>query len=94
MIFYYYNSAHEHRFVKTHIYRLLYSDRVVIAWTYIGFVNGGFEILWCEYLWVVTFSCGGGGGFGGPPPRKCRNMKCSRSDSRHILGLLRVIYIV
>ena len=30
-------------------------------------------------------------GFGGPPPRKCRNMKCSRSDSRPILGLLRAI---
>ena len=30
------------------------------------------------------------GGFGGPPPRKFRNMKCSRSDSRPILGLLRV----
>ena len=23
---------------------------------YIGFVNGGFEILWCEYLWVATSS--------------------------------------
>ena len=34
--------------------------------------------LWCEYLWIVIFSCGG---FGGPPPRKFRNMKCSRSDS-------------
>ena len=32
----------------------------------------------------------GGGGVGGPPPRKFRNMKCSRSDSSHILGLLRV----
>ena len=31
---------------------------------------------------VSNFSCGG---FGGPPPRKFRNMKCSRSDSRHIL---------
>ena len=30
------------------------------------------------------------GGFGGPPPRKFRNMKCSRSDSMTILGLLRV----
>ena len=29
-------------------------------------------------------------GVWGPPPRKCRNMKCSRSDSRHILVLLRV----
>ena len=36
---------------------------------------------------VVTFPCGG---FGAPPPRKFRNMKCSRSDSRHILVLLRV----
>ena len=54
---------------------------------YIGFVNRGLEILWFEYLWVATSSCGG---FGGPPPRKFRNMKCSRSDSRPILGLLRV----
>ena len=45
----------------------------------IGFENWGFEILWCEYLWVVTSPCGG---FGSPPPRKFRNMKCSRSDSR------------
>ena len=22
---------------------------------------GGFEILWCEYLWVATFPCGGMG---------------------------------
>ena len=55
---------------------------------YIGFVNGGFKILWCEYLWVAASPCGG---FGGPPPRKFRNMKCSRSDSRPILGLLRAI---
>ena len=41
---------------------------------YIGFVNGVFEMLWCEYLWVAKF----------------RNMKCSRSDSMTILGLLRV----
>ena len=54
---------------------------------YIGFVNGGFDILWCEYLWVATSPCGG---FGGAPPRKFRNMKCSRSDSMTILGLLRV----
>ena len=49
-------------------------------------------MLWCEYWWLATFSCGGGGGFGGAPPRKFRNMKCSRSDStcRHILVLLRV----
>ena len=33
----------------------------------------------------------GGGVFGGPPPRKFRNMKCSKSDSRPILGLLRAI---
>ena len=26
-----------------------------------------------------------------PPPRKCRNMKCSKSVSRPILGLLRAI---
>ena len=44
-----------------------------------GFVNGGFEILWYEYLWVVISFLGG---FGGSPPRKFRNMKCSRSDSR------------
>ena len=36
----------------------------VITWVCIGFVNGGFEILWCEYLWVATSPCGG---FGGPP---------------------------
>ena len=29
-------------------------------------------------------------GFGGAPTRKFRNMKCSRSDSRPMLGLLRV----
>ena len=34
---------------------------------YIGFVNRGFEILWCEYLWVATSPCSG---FGGPPPKK------------------------
>ena len=28
----------------------------------------------------------GSGGFGGPPPINLRNMKCSRSDSRPILG--------
>ena len=33
---------------------------------YIGFVNGGVEILWSEYLWVATSPCGG---FGGPPHR-------------------------
>ena len=63
------------------------SYRAVITWVYIGFVNGGFQILWCEYLWVASSPCGG---FGGPLPRKCRNMKSSRSDSRPILGLLRV----
>ena len=51
----------------------------------IGFVNRGFEILWCEYLWVTTSPCGW---FGGPHPRKFRNMKCSRSDSRPNLGPL------
>ena len=45
---------------------------------YIGFVNGGFEMLSCKYLWVATSPCGG---FGGPAPRKFKNMKCSRSDS-------------
>ena len=52
---------------------------------YIGFVNRGFEILWCEYLWVGTSPSGGF-----RPPRKFINLKCSRSDSRPILGLLRV----
>ena len=28
---------------------------------YIGFVNHGFEIIWCEYLWVATSRCGGFG---------------------------------
>ena len=55
---------------------------------YIGFVNVGLEILWCEYLWVAISPCGG---FGGLPPRNFRNMKCSRSDARPILGLLRDI---
>ena len=52
MIFYYYNSAYEHIFVK-----LIYIDRYTVyrAWVYIGFVNGGLEILWCEYLWVGKF---------------------------------------
>ena len=36
------------------------------------------KILWYEYLWVAT-PCGG---VWGPPPRKFRNMKCSRGDSR------------
>ena len=49
--------------------------------------RSGFEIEWCEYLWVATCPCGG---FGGPPPRKCINMKCSRSDFRSILDLLRI----
>ena len=40
-------------------YRLLYSYRAVITWVYIGFVNRGFEILWCEYSRVATFPCGG-----------------------------------
>ena len=48
-------------------YRPLYSYRAVMTWVYIGFVNGGFEILWCEYLWVATSPCGG---FGGVLPRK------------------------
>ena len=51
---------------------------------YIGFVNRGFKILCGEYLLVATSPCGG---FGSLPPR---NMKCSRSDSRPILGLIRV----
>ena len=49
--------------------------------------GGGVKILWCEYLWVRTSPCEE---FGGPPTRKFRNMKCSMSDSRPILGLLRV----
>ena len=28
---------------------------------YIGFVNGGLEILWFEYLWVAIFLAGGMG---------------------------------
>ena len=56
-----------------------------ISWVYIIFVNGRFY-LW-EYIWVVTSLCGG---FGGAPLRKFRNMKCSRSDSRPMLSLLRV----
>ena len=32
-----------------------------------------------------------GGGGGGAPPRKCRNMKCSRSDSWPILGLIGLV---
>ena len=55
-----------------------------------GFVNGGFEILWCEYLWQSQQSLLGGGGVWGCSPKKSRNMKCSRSDFRPILGLLRV----
>ena len=51
-----------------------------------GFVNGGFEILWCEYLWASISPWGGGG----CSPKFVRNMKCSRSDFRPILGLLRV----
>ena len=54
---------------------------IQITWVYVGFAKGGFEILWCEYLWVGTHPCGG---YGGSPPRKFRNMKCSRSDSRPI----------
>ena len=52
--------------MPTQGYRPLYSYRAVITWVYIGFVNRGFEILWCEYLWVASSPCGG---FGGPPPR-------------------------
>ena len=84
MIFYSRTRAY---ICKTHIYRSLYSYRAVIAWVYVGFAKEGFEFLWCEYLWVATSPCGG---FGGPSPRKFRNMKCSRSDSRPILGLVRV----
>ena len=42
----------------------LYSYRVV----YLGFINKGFEILWCEYFRVGNVLSGG---VGGPPPRKC-----------------------
>ena len=28
---------------------------------YVGFVNRGLEIVWFEYLWVATSSCGGFG---------------------------------
>ena len=54
----------------------------------LGFVNGGFEILWCEYLWAPISPWGGG--CWGCSPQKIWNMKCSRSDFRPILGLLRV----
>ena len=78
-----YNSfihAYKHIFVK-----LIFMDRYTVteqSWVYVGFAKGGFEMLWCEYLWVATHPCGG---YGGPPPRKFRNMKCSMSDSRPIL---------
>ena len=77
MIFY---SRIQTYICQTHIYGPLYSYRAVITWVYVGFAKGGFEILWCEYLWVATHPCGG---YGGPPPRKFRNMKCSM----YILGL-------
>ena len=60
MIFYYYNSSYEHIFVKLISIDRLYSYRAVITWAYIGFVNGGFEILWCEYLCNLSLR----GGFG------------------------------
>ena len=43
---------------------------------------GGFEILWCEYLWVVTHPVSGG--MGVLPQENLENMKCSRNDSRPI----------
>ena len=43
---------------QTHIYRSLYGYRAVITWVYIGFVNRGFQILWCKYLWVATSPSG------------------------------------
>ena len=33
---------------------LKHSYRALITWVYIGFVNGGFKILWYEYVWVRT----------------------------------------
>ena len=57
----------------------LYSYRVV----YVGFVNGGFEILWCEYLWVAKFLAGG---LGVLPHENFEILKCSRSDSRPTEG--------
>ena len=26
---------------------------------YVGFLNMGFEMSWCEYLWVAISPCGG-----------------------------------
>ena len=52
---------------------------MVITWVHIGFVNGGFEILWCEYLWVATSPCGGFG----------ENLEILPAPGA-ILGLLRV----
>ena len=78
-----YMHAYIHACMHTYIHaRPVISYRAVITWVYVGFAKGGFDILWCAYLWVATSPCGG---FGGPPPRK---MKCSRSDSRSALGAI------
>ena len=52
---------------------------------HIGFVNLGFEIWWCEYLFVAN-SPMGGGGFGGPPQENLEIWSALGA----ILGLLRV----
>ena len=48
------------------------------------------EVLFMGIYMGSNLSLRGGGGVGGAPTRKFRNMKCSRSDSRPMLGLLRI----
>ena len=73
---------------QTHIYRLLYS---LIQTGYNMGVHRickwGVKNLWCEYLWVGTSPFGG---LGILPQEIFLNMKCSRSDFRPILCILRV----
>ena len=87
VLFFFLSELHVH-FAGCHILLL-----VQYFWCYHGrFKRGGgggggrmrrynlkLKILWCEYLWVATSPCGG---VWGPLPRKFRNMKCSRGDSR------------
>ena len=55
-----------------------------------GFVNGGSKCYGVN-IYGHQSLLGGGGGLGVlPPPPQFINMKCSRSDFRPILGLLRV----
>ena len=49
--------------------------------------GGGVQNVMVLIFMSSKLSLGGGGG---PPPIKFRNMKCSRSDSRNIPGLLTV----